>query len=78
MELTGPINGELEEMIDWSRTRGSRMGYFAALYGANGDPWQVRTRWYERRKTALLLATGYRFTPRRVMLQVSQQLMKAN
>ena len=25
-----------------------------------------------------LLATGYRFTPRRVMLQVSQQLMKAN
>jgi hypothetical protein len=28
----GPINGELEEMIDWSRTRGSRMGYFAALY----------------------------------------------
>jgi hypothetical protein len=25
-----------------------------------------------------LLATGYRFTPRRVMLQVSQQLMKSN
>jgi hypothetical protein len=28
----GPINGELEEMIDWSRIRASRMGYFAALY----------------------------------------------
>jgi hypothetical protein len=28
----GPINGELAEMVDWSRVRASRMGYFAALY----------------------------------------------
>ncbi|MGH2942805.1 MAG: DUF5995 family protein [Solirubrobacteraceae bacterium] len=28
----GRIDGELREMIDWSRGRGSRMGYFAALY----------------------------------------------
>jgi hypothetical protein len=28
----GPINGELAQMIDWSRIRASRLGYFAALY----------------------------------------------
>ena len=30
--------------------------HFEALYAASDDPWQVRERWYERRKRALLLA----------------------
>lgn len=33
-----------------------RHGYFEALYTASGDPYAVRTRWYEQRKRALLLA----------------------
>lgn len=33
-----------------------RHGYFEALYGASDDPYQLRTRWYEQRKRALLLA----------------------
>lgn len=31
--------------------------YFQQLYGQDGDPWQVRQRWYEQRKRALLLAS---------------------
>ena len=30
--------------------------YFDALYGASDDPYALRTRWYEERKRALLLA----------------------
>ncbi|MDM0073807.1 class I SAM-dependent methyltransferase [Variovorax sp. J2P1-59] len=30
--------------------------YFAGLYGASDDPYQLRTRWYEERKRNLLLA----------------------
>lgn len=30
--------------------------YFDALYRDNDDPWAMRSRWYERRKRALLLA----------------------
>lgn len=30
--------------------------HFEALYAASEDPWQVRERWYEQRKRALLLA----------------------
>ncbi len=30
---------------------------FDAIYGANPDPWQVGTSWYERRKLAVLLAS---------------------
>lgn len=30
--------------------------HFEALYAASDDPWQVRERWYEQRKRALLLA----------------------
>lgn len=30
--------------------------YFADLYGASDDPYQLRTRWYEERKRTLLLA----------------------
>jgi SAM-dependent methyltransferase len=30
---------------------------FAELYAEADDPWQVRTRWYERRKRALVLAS---------------------
>ncbi len=30
---------------------------FDALYRASADPWGTRTRWYERRKRALLLAS---------------------
>ncbi len=33
-----------------------RHGYFEALYGASNDPYMLRTRWYEQRKRALLLA----------------------
>ena len=33
-----------------------RRGYFEALYGASSDPYALRTRWYEQRKRALLLA----------------------
>ena len=32
------------------------MQHFEALYAASEDPWQVRERWYEQRKRALLLA----------------------
>jgi len=31
--------------------------YFADLYANNEDPWAFRTRWYERRKRDLLLAS---------------------
>ncbi|MFK0310361.1 class I SAM-dependent methyltransferase [Pseudomonas sp. NPDC090233] len=31
--------------------------YFADLYADNEDPWAFRTRWYERRKRDLLLAS---------------------
>lgn len=31
--------------------------YFADLYAANDDPWSFRTRWYERRKRDLVLAS---------------------
>ena len=31
--------------------------YFANLYADNEDPWSFRTRWYERRKRDLLLAS---------------------
>ncbi|BBY66394.1 class I SAM-dependent methyltransferase [Mycolicibacterium helvum] len=30
--------------------------YFAALYEASTDPWQLESRWYERRKYAITLA----------------------
>lgn len=30
--------------------------YFQSLYGASDDPYGLRTRWYERRKRAVLLA----------------------
>lgn len=30
--------------------------HFDALFRANADPWQTRSRWYERRKRALTLA----------------------
>ncbi|CAN5120524.1 SAM-dependent methyltransferase [soil metagenome] len=30
--------------------------YFESLYGNSDDPYQVRTRWYERRKRAVLMA----------------------
>ncbi|MDM0066677.1 class I SAM-dependent methyltransferase [Variovorax sp. J31P207] len=31
--------------------------YFDGLYGASDDPYALRTRWYEERKRALILAT---------------------
>jgi len=31
--------------------------YFAALYADNEDPWAFRTRWYERRKRDLVMAS---------------------
>lgn len=31
--------------------------HFQRLYVGDGDPWQVRARWYEQRKRALLLAS---------------------
>ncbi len=31
--------------------------YFADLYAGNDDPWAFRTRWYERRKRELTLAS---------------------
>ncbi|MEJ7687748.1 MAG: class I SAM-dependent methyltransferase [Variovorax sp.] len=33
-----------------------RDGYFDAMYGASNDPYGLRTRWYEERKRAVLLA----------------------
>jgi hypothetical protein len=33
-----------------------RLAYFEELYGASDDPYALRTRWYEQRKRALLLA----------------------
>lgn len=33
-----------------------RDGYFDAMYGASDDPYGLRTRWYEERKRAVLLA----------------------
>lgn len=38
--------------------------YFEQLYRADADPWQVRTRWYEQRKRAVLLASLQRDTYR--------------
>jgi len=34
----------------------SKRGYFDGLYGASDDPYGLRSRWYEERKRALLLA----------------------
>lgn len=33
-----------------------RLAYFESLYGGSDDPYGLRTRWYEERKRALLLA----------------------
>lgn len=33
-----------------------RHHHFEALYAASDDPWQVRERWYEQRKRAIVLA----------------------
>ncbi|MGC1184619.1 MAG: SAM-dependent methyltransferase [Candidatus Dormiibacterota bacterium] len=33
------------------------LGYFESLYAANPDPWGFETRWYERRKHALTVAS---------------------
>ena len=33
-----------------------RSHHFDALFGEDDDPWRTRTRWYERRKRALMLA----------------------
>lgn len=33
-----------------------RLAYFETLYGGSDDPYGLRTRWYEERKRALLLA----------------------
>lgn len=33
-----------------------RKDYFEGLYGANDDPYALRTRWYEQRKRAVLMA----------------------
>ncbi|MCV7176120.1 class I SAM-dependent DNA methyltransferase [Mycolicibacterium sphagni] len=37
-------------------TRDLPDGYFDALYEASADPWQLESRWYERRKYALTVA----------------------
>jgi len=34
----------------------SHLGHFDELFRLDADPWRTRTRWYERRKRALLLA----------------------
>ena len=34
-----------------------RDGYFESIYGTHADPYGVRSRWYEARKRALLLAS---------------------
>lgn len=33
------------------------LSYFDGLYAGNDDPWAMRTRWYEQRKRALVLAS---------------------
>ena len=35
----------------------NKKGYFDAMYGASDDPYAVRTRWYEERKRAVLMAS---------------------
>lgn len=40
--------------------------YFTRLYAASDDPWAFRTRWYERRKRELMLASLPRQTYERV------------
>ena len=35
----------------------SRLPYFEAMYGDDADPYGMRTRWYEARKRAVLLAS---------------------
>lgn len=40
-----------------SAQQGGRSAYFDSLYGSGGDPYGVRTRWYEPRKRAALLAS---------------------
>ncbi|MGH8462582.1 MAG: class I SAM-dependent methyltransferase [Pseudomonas sp.] len=42
--------------------------YFADLYATSEDPWAFRTRWYERRKRALLMAS----LPRQCYQRVSE------
>jgi LmbE family N-acetylglucosaminyl deacetylase len=39
------------------RTGDAPIDRFAALYASDDDPWGVRSRWYERRKRAVLLAS---------------------
>lgn len=40
-----------------SAEHAGRSAYFESLYGSGGDPYGVRTRWYEQRKRAVLLAS---------------------
>jgi cyclopropane fatty-acyl-phospholipid synthase-like methyltransferase len=44
-----------ETLIRPERT--ARDEHFEELHRRNDDPWSVRTRWYERRKRAVMLAT---------------------
>ena len=36
---------------------GERRDYFEAMYGATDDPYELRSRWYEQRKRAVLMAS---------------------
>ncbi|CAN5529077.1 SAM-dependent methyltransferase [soil metagenome] len=40
-----------------SVTTPGRLGYFDGMYGADPDPYGMRTRWYEERKRAVLMAS---------------------
>lgn len=40
-----------------ARAPGWQRGYFAEMYREQGDPYGVRTRWYEQRKRQLVLAS---------------------
>jgi SAM-dependent methyltransferase len=38
-------------------SKATGLDYFDRLYAASDDPWAMRTRWYEQRKRALVMAT---------------------
>jgi LmbE family N-acetylglucosaminyl deacetylase len=58
---------DCEVLFREPRSEGAPVGRFAELYQQARDPWQTETKWYEKRKRGLLLASLPRARYRRVV-----------
>lgn len=56
-EVLEHFDRESEVLFREPRVEGAPVARFSELYGAERDPWQTESSWYERRKRVLLLAS---------------------